>query len=121
MYNRHGVAHFPELEKELACWVREKSQGGFGISTNVICHKAKLIAKKSGLEEEKKIELQNIGVTSLWNEMDFKLDAALQLLRSCLKTMKINCSIFNTIISNRKQHNFQLRHIGNADHTPLTL
>jgi len=47
------VAHFPELEKELACWVREKRQGGFGISANVIRLKAKLIAKKSGLEEEK--------------------------------------------------------------------
>jgi len=47
------VAHFPELEKELACWVREKRQGGFRISTNVIRLKAKLIAKKSGLEEEK--------------------------------------------------------------------
>jgi len=52
-WSRHGVAHFPELEKELACWVREKRQGGFGISTNVIRLKAKLIAKKSGLEEEK--------------------------------------------------------------------
>jgi len=88
--NRHGVAHFPELEKELACWVREKCQGGFGISTNIICLKAKLIAKKSGLEEEKNLELRNIGVTALWNKMEFQLDAALQSLRSCLKTTKIN-------------------------------
>ena len=41
--NRRGAALFPDLEKELACWIKEKRQGGFGVSTNVIRLKAKVI------------------------------------------------------------------------------
>ena len=29
--NQHGVVLFPDLEKELACWIKEKRQGGFGV------------------------------------------------------------------------------------------
>jgi len=51
--NRSGAPAFPDLEKELACWIKEKRQGGFGVSTNVICLKAKQIAQKSGMQEGK--------------------------------------------------------------------
>ena len=51
--NRHGTAIFPDLEKELACWIKEKRQGGFGVSTNVIRLKAQVIMQKSGLPEGK--------------------------------------------------------------------
>lgn len=51
--NRRGAALFPDLEKELACWIKENHQGGFGVLTNVILLKAKVLAQKSGLPEGK--------------------------------------------------------------------
>lgn len=67
----------------------------FGISTNVICLKAKLIAKKSG-----------------------RRTSVAQKLPKDYEDKLINFQ--RLIISKRKQHNFELRHIGNADQTPLT-
>ena len=86
--NRRGAALFPDLEKELACWIKENHQGGFGVLTNVILLKAKVIAQKSGLKEN--LELRNLGVTASWSDMGFQLDAALQSRRSFLKTRKTN-------------------------------
>ena len=113
--NRHGVAHFPELEKELAFWVREKRQGGFGISTNVICLKAKLIAKKSGLEEEKKIRASKHWCYRFMERNGFSIRCPTTVAQKLPKDYKdklINFQPF--IISKRKQHNFELRHIGNV-------
>lgn len=67
----------------------------FGISTNVICLKAKLIAKKPG-----------------------RRTSVAQKLPKDYEDKLINFQ--RLIISKRKQHNFELRHIGNADQTPLT-
>ena len=41
---RYRPAAFPDIEKELAAWITEKRQGGIGVSTNVICLKAKSVA-----------------------------------------------------------------------------
>lgn len=120
--NHHGVAHFPELETELACWVREKRQGGFGVSTNVICLKAKLIAKKSGSEEEKKFRASKHWCYRFMERNGFSIrcrTTVAQKLPKDYKNKLINFQRF--VISKRKQHNFELKHIGNADQTPLTL
>ena len=45
---RFRPAAFPDIEKEVAA---EKCQGGIGVSTNVICLKAKSVAQKSGITE----------------------------------------------------------------------
>ena len=42
---------FPDLEKELATWIIEKCQAGIGVSTNVICLKAKSLAQTIELME----------------------------------------------------------------------
>ena len=49
---RYRPATFPDIEKELAAWITEKRQGGIGVSTNVICLKAKSVAQKFGIAEE---------------------------------------------------------------------
>ena len=51
--NRSGVPAFPDLEKELVCWMKEKHQGGFRVSTNFILFKAKQISEQSGMQEGK--------------------------------------------------------------------
>ena len=38
---RGRSAAFPELEKEVAEWITEKRKAGTGVSTNIICLKAK--------------------------------------------------------------------------------
>lgn len=51
--NRYGFPLYPELEKELVCWITKKRQGGAAVSMNVIYLKAKMIVRKSGIEEGK--------------------------------------------------------------------
>jgi len=46
----HPVA-FPDIEKEVAAWIPEKQQGVIGVSTNVICLKAKSVPQKLGTAE----------------------------------------------------------------------
>ena len=41
----------PEIEKKVAAWKTEKCQGGIGVSTNVICLKAKSVTQKLGIAE----------------------------------------------------------------------
>ena len=48
---RFRPAAFPDIEKEVAAWITEKRQGGIGVSTNVICLKAKSVAQKLGSAE----------------------------------------------------------------------
>ena len=48
---RFRPAAFPEIEKEVAAWITKKRQGGVGVSTNVICLKAKSVAQKLGIAE----------------------------------------------------------------------
>ena len=49
---RFRPAAFPDIKKELASWITEKQQGGIGVSTNVICFKAKSVMQKLGIAEE---------------------------------------------------------------------
>ena len=51
--NHYGVPAYSDLERELAGWIKEKHQGGYRVSINVICLKANLIAQKSGMQEGK--------------------------------------------------------------------
>ena len=118
--NRSGVPAFPDLEKELACWIKEKRQGGFGVSTNVICLKAKQIAQKSGMQEGK------FRASKSWC-YHFMERHGLFIRRRTTVAQKLPkdyedklISFQRFIIGKRKQHDFELRHIGNADQTPLT-
>ena len=48
---RFSAWSLPEIEKKVAAWKTEKCQGGIGVSTNVICLKAKSVAQKLGIAE----------------------------------------------------------------------
>ena len=119
--NHSGVPAFPDLEKELTCWIKEKCQGGFGVSTNVICLKAKQIAQKSGMQEGK------FRASKSWRYRFMeqhrpsirRRTTIAQKLPKDYEDKLISFQWF--IIGKRKQHVFELRHIGNADQTPLTL
>ena len=46
---RFRPAAFPDIEKEVAAWITKTHQGSIGVSTNVICLKAKSVAQKLGI------------------------------------------------------------------------
>jgi len=118
--NHHGVAHFLELEKELVCWVREKRQGGFGISTNVMSQ-GQTYCKEIWTRGGKKFRASKHWCYRFMERNGFSIrrrTTVAQKLPKDYKDKLINFQRF--IISKRKQHNFELRHIGNADQTPLT-
>ena len=117
--NRYGATHYPELEKELAIWVAEKRQAGGAVSTNVICLKAKLIAQKSGLGE--KFRATKSWCYRFMERQGFSVrrrTTVAQKLPKDYEDKLVNFQRF--IIAKRKQHNFELSQIGNADQTPLT-
>ena len=104
----------------LAYWIKEKHQGGFGVSTNVICLKAKEIAQISGMQEGK------FRASKSWCYR-FVEQHGLSIRRRTTKAQKLLKDYEDKLISfqwfiigRRKQHDCELRHIGNADQTPLT-
>ena len=117
--NRYGAAHYPELEKELAIWVAEKRQAGGAVSTNVICLKAKLIAQKSGLGE--KFRATKSWCYRFMERQGFSVRCRTTVAQKLPKDYEDKLVNFQRfIITKRKQHNFELSQIGNADQTPLT-
>ena len=118
--NRRGAALFPDLEKELACWIKEKRQGGFGVSTNVIRLKAKVIAQKSGLPEGK-FRASKSWCYRFMERHGFSIRRRTTVAQKLPKDYEDKLISFQRfVISKRKQHSFELKHIGNADQTPLT-
>ena len=82
-------AAFPDIEKELAAWITEKRQGGIGVSTNVICLKAKSVTQKFGIAEES-FKASKAGAMVLWNAMVFPYDEEQQLPKNFLRITKRN-------------------------------
>ena len=50
---RYRSALYPDLEKEVAAWITEKRNAATGVSTTVICLKAKSVAQNLGLHQFK--------------------------------------------------------------------
>ena len=50
---RGKSAQFPELEAYLAAWITSRRQEGVGVSTTVICLKAKALAREKGITPDK--------------------------------------------------------------------
>ena len=112
---RYRPTAFPDIEKELAVWITEKRQGGIGVSTNVICLKAKSVAQKFGIAEEsfKASKRWCYGFMECYGFSIRRRTTIAQKLPQDYeeKLIKFQCYV----IAQRKKHDFELKYIGNAD------
>lgn len=117
---RFRRAAFPDIEKEVTAWITEKRQGGIGVSANVICLKAKTVAQKLGIAETsfKASQRWCYGFMERHGFSIRRRTTIAQRLPQDYEEKLIRFQRF--IIAQRKKHDFELKHIGNADQTPLT-
>jgi len=117
---RFRSAAFPEVEKEVAAWIAEKRQGGIGVSTNVICLKAKSVAQKLGIAETS-FKASKCWCYGFMERAGFSIRRRTTITQRLPqdyeeKLIKFQCYV----IAQRKKHDFELKYIRNADQTPLT-
>lgn len=114
---RFRPAAFPDIKKELASWITEKQQGGIGVSTNVICFKAKSVMQKLGIAEESSKHwcygFMELNGFSKWRKTTIAKKLPQDYEEKLVKFQHF-------VIVQRKKHDFELKYIGNADQKPLT-
>ena len=108
--------HWPELEEQLVKWIDENRLSGFVVTRNEIMLKARSLAKKNKI----------VGFTGSisWCSRFMKRNGFVlrmktkisQKLPADLEDKITNFQSF--VIKLRRQHNYDLKHIGNMDETP---
>ena len=117
---RYRPAAFPDIEKELAAWITEKRQGGIGVSTNVICLKAKSVAQKFGIAKES-FKASKRWCYGFMERYGFSIRRRTTIAQKLPQDYEEKLIKFQRyVIAQRKKHDFELKYIGNADQTPLT-
>lgn len=115
---RGRSAAFPELEKEVAAWITEKRKAGTGVSTNVICLKAKSVAQRLGLEQFK---ASKCWCYRFMDRCGFSIRRRTTIAQKLPQDYEEKLIKFQRyVMAKRKEHDFDLKYIGNADQTPLT-
>ena len=113
-------AAFPEVEKEVTAWIAEKRQGGIGVSTNVICLKAKSVAQKLGIAETS-FKASQRWCYGFMERAGFSIRRRTMIAQRLPQDYEEKLFKFQRyIIARRRKHDFELKYIGNADQTPLT-
>ena len=115
---RGRSAAFPELEKEVAEWITEKRKAGTGVSTNIIHLKAKSVAQKLGLEQFK---ASKCWCYRFMDRLGFSIRRRTTIAQKLPQDYEEKLIKFqHYVLAKRKEHDFDLKYIGNADQTPLT-
>ena len=115
---RGRSAAFPELEKEVAEWITEKRKAGTGVSTNIIRLKAKSVAQKLGLEQFK---ASKCWCYRFMDRFGFSIRRQTTIAQKLPQDYEEKLIKFqHYVLAKRKEHDFDLKYIGNADQTPLT-
>lgn len=116
--NRYRLPAYPELEKDLTDWLSEKRKSGVAVSINVIRLKALSIAQNTNIKDFKaSVRWCNAFLERHGFSIRRRTTVA-QKLPQDYEDKLISFQRF--IIAKRKQHNYELRYIGNADQTPMT-
>ena len=111
---------FPEIEKEVAAWITEKRQGGIGVSTNVICLKAKSVTQKLGIAKTS-FKASQRWCYGFMERSGFSIRRRTTIAQRLPQDYEEKLIKFQRyVIAQRKKHDFELKYIGNADQTPLT-
>ena len=114
-----SISAYPELEKDITDWLSEKRKSVVAVSINVIRLKALSIAQNTNIKDFKAFVrwcnafLERHGVSIR------RRTTVAQKLPQDYEDKLINFQRFHCI-AKRKQHNYELRYIGNADQTPMT-
>ena len=115
---RGRSAAFPELEKEVAEWITEKRKAGTGVSTNIIRLKAKSVAQKLGLEQ---FRASKCWCYRFMDRFGFSIRRRTTIAQKLPQDYEEKLIKFQRyVLAKRKEHDFDLKYIGNADQTPLT-
>ena len=114
----HSTA-FLELEKEVAEWITEKCKAGTGVSINIIRLKVKSVAQKLGLEQFK---ASKCWCYRFMDRFGFSIRRRTTIAQKFPqdyeeKLIKFQCYM----LAKWKEHDFDLKYIGNVDQTPLTV
>ena len=114
---RGHSAGYLELEKEVAEWITEKRKAGTAMSTN-ICLKAKSVAQKLGLEQFK---MSKCWCYRFMDRFGFSIRRRTTIAQKLPQDYEEKLIKFQRyMLAKRKEHDFDLKCIGNADQTPLT-
>ena len=109
---------YPELEKEVAEWITEKRKAGTAVSTNIICLKAKSVVQKLGLEQFK---MSKCWCYCFMDRFGFSIRRRTTIAQKLPQDYEEELIKFQRyVLAKRKEHDFDLKCIGNADQTPLT-
>ena len=113
------TAKFPGLENQVLAWVKERRMAGIGVSTKDIRLKALQIAKEIGILGSFKA---SVGWTRRFMKRNYlsvrRRTHMAQKLPKDFEEKVIQFQRF--IIGKRRNNNYELSQIGNADQTPLT-
>ena len=115
---RSGKARWPELEEQLLAWVVEKRAAGHAVSTQALRLKARNIADETGMDDFK------AGTSWAYRFMkrhDLSFRRRTHIAQRLPEELAEKTTRFQRyVIRKRRQHNYPLDRIGNADQTPLT-
>ena len=112
-------ATFPEIEKEVAEWMTKKRKAGTGVSTNIIRLKAKSVAQKLGLSEQ--FKASKCWCYHFMDRFGFSIRRRTTIAQKLPQNYEEKLIKFqHYVLAKRKEHDFDLKYIGNADQTPLT-
>ena len=118
MADRGSKAHHPELEEELMAYVTDRRRRGVGVSTRELRKEAKKIAKRQ--------KITTFGGSVNWvyaflRRHNLSIRRRTHIAQKLPGDYEDKLTEFQQfIIRQRKQHDYDLSQIGNADQTPLT-
>ena len=115
---RYRSALYPDLEKEVAAWITEKRNAGTDVSTTVICLKAKSVVQNLGLHQFKASRCWCYRFMDRYGFSIKRRTTVAQKLPQDYEEKLIRFQRY--VMARRKEHEFDLKYIGNADQTPLT-
>ena len=120
---RGSDAHFPEMERELLVYVEEKRSAGLAVSPQQLRLKAKMLARKvqHDINAYKSFKASQNWCYRFMGRHHLsvrKRTTIAQRLPDDHEDKLLNFQKY--VIKQRKEHNYPLSLIGNADQTPMT-
>lgn len=115
--SRGKTCQWPELESELATWVKEQRQYGYMVTRNMIRLRALSIAKKEQIADFK----GTAGWCSRFlNRHDLVLRQKTKIAQKLPEDLEDKITNFQSfVIKMRKNEQYELAQIGNMDETPV--
>lgn len=117
---RHGTPSFPELEKALSEWIRERRRSGYVVTrTGLRLHAIKL-AKEEKFSAGNNFRASAGWCTRFMKRNGLSLRQRTKIAQKLPQDLEQKIILFQKyVIKKRKECNFELSQIGNMDETPM--